>query len=139
MSTTSNDQHQELRQHIHDSLRKASAHRDRLKRVSTRYSVINIVLGSLATLVAGVSAVQAAPVTGSWVSTCGIASLFAFGGTVVMGLQKQLADPDLLNEASECVGRLRALRVDTVPPTYDVEVVRQKYQQVLSDFSRIDL
>lgn len=75
---------QVLRQQVPDKLGKVSAVRDRVKQVTTLYSVINVVPGSVATCVAGLSAVQEAFATGNWVSTCGIARVLALGGTMVI-------------------------------------------------------
>lgn len=53
-------------------------------------------------------------------------------------LHKQLAAPDLLAEASECVAKLKALKVETVDSDYDVEQISETYQQILTDFSKVD-
>lgn len=44
-----------------------------------------------------------------------------------------------LTEASESVGQLKALRVETIAPTYDLEHVSEKYKQILSQVSTIDI
>ena len=74
-----------------------------------------------------------------WRITCAIASVCTLSATIVAGVQSLLAKPDLLTQASECVGKLRALRADTLSPTCDWENVRKKYQQVLIDYSGVDL
>lgn len=126
-----------LRQQIYSSLDKAQAHRNNLKRANTRYSIVNILLSAAATFIAGQAAVTGNPIN-SWRFTCMIASGYALGATVTAGLQKQLADPDLLTEASECVGKLKSLKIETIAPTYDLQEVSDKYEQILSEFSSID-
>ncbi len=37
------------------------------------------------------------------------------------------------------VGQLKALRVETMAPTYDLQQVSAKYQQILSEYSAIDV
>jgi hypothetical protein len=138
MSTVIEEQYNVLRQQIDNSLQKANAHKERLKRANSRYSIFNILLSALATFVAGQAAVVGGALAGGWRITCAVASGFALGATIVAGVQKQVADPDLLAEASECVGKLRALKIDTLAPTYDLEGARKKYQQILSDFSKIE-
>jgi hypothetical protein len=138
MSTVIDEQYNVLRQQIDNSLQKASAHKDRLKRASSRYSIFNILLSALATFVAGQAALAGGALVGGWRITCAVASGFALGATIVAGVQKQVADPDLMAEASECVGKLRALKIDTLAPTYDLDGARKKYQQILSDFSKIE-
>jgi hypothetical protein len=127
-----------LRQQIHSSVQKASAHKDRFKRANSRYSIFNILLSALATFVAGQAAVAGGSLVGEWRITCAVASGFALGATIVAGVQKQLADPELLAEASECVGKLRALKIDTLALSYDLEGAGKKYQQILSHFSKIE-
>jgi hypothetical protein len=46
--------------------------------------------------------------------------------------------PEQLTEASECVGQLKALKVETIVPAYDWEQVSEKYQQILLESSTID-
>lgn len=74
-----------------------------------------------------------------WRITCAIASVCTLSATIVASVQSQLAKPDLLTQASECVGKLCALMADTLSPTCDWGDVRKKYQQVLIDYSRVDL
>jgi hypothetical protein len=138
MSTLIEEQYNVLRQQIDNSLQKANAHKERLKRANSRYSIFNILFSALATFVAGQAAVAGGALAGGWRFTCAVASGFALGATIVAGVQKQVADPDLLAEASECVGKLRALKIDTLAPTYDLDGARKKYQQILSDFSKIE-
>lgn len=64
--------------------------------------------------------------------------MLTLGATLAAGIQKQIAAPDLLNEASECVAKLKALKVETVTNTYEIEQVSDEYQQILADFSKID-
>lgn len=138
MSTVSEQQRDTLRQQINDSFQRSSAHKERLKRAHSRYSITNILLGALATFIAGQAAVLGAPLTGGWRVTCAVASGFALSATVVASVQRQLADPELLTQASECVGKLRALKVDTIGPDYDLEEATRKYQQILSEFTGIE-
>lgn len=137
---TASDEHEALRLQIHDSLRRAQARRDGLKHTNTRYGVLNVTLAALATFVAGLSTVSGVPLFGDdWRFTCGVAAVLTLGATVIAGLQKQLADPESLNAASECVGKLRSLEIEASPRTYDVEAVRERYKGILTDFSSLDL
>lgn len=139
MSTVSERQHDTLRQQINDSLQKASGHKEKLKRTHSRYGIANIILGALATFTAGQAALLGqAAVTGGWRVTCAVASGLALGATVVAGVQRQIVDPEILTQASECVSRLRGLKVDTIGPEYDLEEARRRYQQVLAEFSGIE-
>ena len=127
-------------QQIQASLQKASAFRNRLKTSSVRYTITGLVLSALATFFAGLSSLVGKPiVVNDWRITCAIAAVFTLGATIVAGVQSQLAKPDLLTQASECVGKLRALMTDTLSPSCDWEEVRKKYQQVLIDYSGVDV
>jgi hypothetical protein len=133
-------QYRLLQQQIYNSLQKADIHKDKLQRINIRYSILNIVLGAMTTFVTGQAALAGEEAAGRWRITCAIASGFALSATVVASVQSQLASPDLISEASACVGKLKALNVDvnTIDSTDDLEQVKEKYQQILSEFSNID-
>ena len=129
-----------LSQQIQASLQKAGAFRNRLQTSSVRYTLTGLALSALATFFAGLSSLAGKPiVVDDWRITCAVAALFTLGATIVAGVQSQLAKPDLLTQASECVGKLRALLTDTLSPACDWEEVRKKYQQVLIDYSGVDV
>lgn len=132
------DQHDILRQHIQDSLRRAEAQRNRLKTIDRRYSIVTLCLSAVATFIAGQSAVSNDPLVGNWRATTTVASILTLGATISGGIQRQLATPDLLNETSECVAKLKALNVETVVSGYEIEQVSDEYQQILSTFSNVD-
>jgi hypothetical protein len=137
MSNISEEQYEALEKQIEDSLRKACAHKDRLKRSNSRYGIANIIMGALATFVAGQSVILG-PVLGNWKLACTVAGIFALGATIGAGIQKQLADSDLLAEASECCGRLRTLKVETIARDYELERIKSEYKQVLTGCPRVE-
>ena len=129
-----------LSQQVQASLQKASAFRNRLQTSSVRYTLTGLALSALATFFAGLSSLTGKPiVVDDWRITCTFAAVFTLGATIAAGVQSQLAKPDLLTQASECVGKLRALMSDTLSPTCDWEDARKKYQQILVDHSGVDL
>ena len=139
MSTDLENQRQRnvLQQQITDSLQKADGYGDKLKRTNSRYGIANIILGALATF-ATAQAVFSGHPPGGWKFTCTVASVFALGATITAGVQRQLADPDLIVEASECIGKLKSLKVETITSTYNPEEVEDKYQQLLEEFTKVD-
>ena|GEM_PF-607806 len=137
MSEHLEDRADNFAQQINESHQKACAYKDRLKRALSRYSIINIILSALATFVAG-QAVVLGMVLRDWKLTCTVAGGFALGATIVAGMQKQLADPDILAEASECCARLKSLRIETAGRKYDLEKVRSAYQQIINDCRRVE-
>jgi hypothetical protein len=60
----------------------------------------------------------------NWKSVCLVTAVCSAGATVSAKLQTA----EQLTEVSECVEQLKALRVETMPPTYDLEQVSAKYQ-----------
>ncbi|MCY7392552.1 MAG: hypothetical protein LH647_14020 [Leptolyngbyaceae cyanobacterium CAN_BIN12] len=121
-----------LREQIHSSLEKAQTQRNTLKRNNSRYTTANLILGAIATFLAGTAGVFGN--AQNWKPVCLLAAVCSGGATVTAKMQTA----EQLTEASECVGQLKALRVETMIPTYDVEQVSGKYQQILSEFSTID-
>lgn len=140
MSSQEAQQTNPVAQQIQASLQKASGHKERLKGATSRYGLAGIILSALATFFAGLSSLSGKPiVVDDWRITCAVAALFTLAATIVGGVQSQLAKPELLTLAGECVGKLRALMSDTLSPACNWEDVRKKYQQVLIDYAGVDL
>lgn len=118
-----------MRTQISGSLEKARKRRNTLKRKNSRYTTTNILLSALATLLAGMAGTIGS--AQNWKVTCLFASVCSAGVTVITKLQTA----ERLTETSECIGQLKALKVETVTPTYDLQQVTEKYEQILSDFS----
>jgi hypothetical protein len=122
-----------MRELISSSLEKAQAQKNTLKRNNSRYTTANIVLAALAALLASIAGTIGD--AKDWKPVCLFAAVCSAGVTVTTKLQPT----EQLTEASECVGQLKALRVETMSPTYDLEQVSEKYQQILSEYSAIDV
>lgn len=125
-------QQDELKARISSSLEKARTQKNALKRKSSRCATANLVLGAIAAALAGVAGTVGKAST--WKPLCLTAAVCSIGVTVTAKLQTT----DELIQASECVGQLKALQIETIFPTYDSEKVLGKYQQILSEFSTID-
>lgn len=137
--TSLDDQHDDLRQQIDSSIQKAAAQKTKLTDIDRKYSIINIVLGAVAAFVAGQSVIAQEPLFGDWKVMTTFASVLTLGATVASGVQKQIASPDLVAEVSQCVAELRALKIETLSPTYEFEQVSEEYQKILTEFPRVDL
>lgn len=122
-----------LREQIYSSLEKAQAQKNTIKRNNSRCTAANIVLSAFAALLAGTAGTLSNQ-TGNWRVTCLLAAVFSTGAAVTAKMQTA----EQLTEASECVGQLKALKIETIIPNYDWEQVSEKYQQILSEFSTID-
>lgn len=125
-------QYNVLREQIHSSLEKAQVQKNTLKRNNSRYTTANIIFGAVAAVFAGTAGTVGN--AENWKPVCLVAALCSVGVTVTAKMQTT----EQLTEASECVGQLKALRIETITPTYDLEQVSEKYQQILSEFSTID-
>lgn len=135
MATNSTDLTQQsnvLQAQIYSSLEKARAQKNTLKRSNARYSTTNIILGVLATFLAGIAGTVGD--AKNWKPICLLAAACSAGAAVTAKMQTS----DQLTEASECVGQLKALKAELMTPEYDLEQVGDKYQQILSEFSTID-
>jgi hypothetical protein len=121
-----------LREEIESSLKQAQEQKNSLKRNNARFTTINIVLSALAALLAGTGGTVGN--AANWKPICLLAAVCSAGAVVTAKMQTA----EQLTEASECVGQLKALKVETIAPTDDLEEVSEKYQQILSEFSTID-
>ncbi len=117
-----------LREQIDSSLKKAQAQKTQLKRNNSRYSTTNVILGAIAAVLAGTAGTVGKADT--WKPICLFAAVCSIGATVTAKLQTA----DQLAEISEGVGQLKALKFETIVPTYDSKQVGEKYQQILTTF-----
>lgn len=138
MSTIPNAQYDDLEKLINDSLQKSCAHKDKLRRTGSRCTITNIIFSALATFVAGGAVIFPKMVGANWRITCAVAGACALSATIVGGLQKQVADPEILVEASECCGKLKSLKLQTMGRKYDWEQVRAEYGQIVQGCQRVD-
>ena len=129
----------QLDQQIQTSFQKATTQRKKLETNASRYTITGIILSALATFVAGVPSLLGQPIIGDWRLTCAVVALITLAATIVTSVQNQVAKPDILTEASECVGRLRALLIELQSQDVDYAQVRKQYQSVLIDFAGIEL
>ena len=129
----------QLDQQIQKSFQKVNVQRKNLETKSSRYTMAGIFLSALATFVAGVPSLLDQPIIGEWRMTCMIVALVTLVTTIVTSVQNQVAKPDILAKASECVGRLRALLIEMQAPDVDHDQVRKQYQAVLVDFAELEL
>jgi hypothetical protein len=128
-----------IEQHINESLNKAQNYQQELRDKNNRYTLTHLILSSLATFLAGQAVFTGAKSTEMWKMTCAIASALTLGATITATMQKQVADPQLLTEVSECVGKLKSLKFETISSNYNRQEVTQKYQRILSDFPKINV
>jgi hypothetical protein len=121
-----------LRQQIYSSLEKAQTQRTILKCNNARLITANIILSTVAAVLAGFSGTAGTAAT--WKPICIIGAVCSAG----VAMTTKMQTPEQLTELCECVGQLKALRVEMITTTGDLEEISEKYQQILSEFSTID-
>lgn len=121
-----------LRQQIEESFRQASAHQQRLRRKQQRFSLTHTTLSGVTGLTAGIPAATGLLPSGNWRLICGLAAVAAFAATILGVVQQQAVDGEALNDASECVGKLRELRVDLADPNPNFTDISGRYRQILA-------
>jgi hypothetical protein len=122
-----------LREDIKRSLEKAQVQRSAVKCQNYNYAMTNIVFSSIAAFLAGAAGLLGNQ-GGFWKESCLLAAAFSTTAAVAAKVQK----PDELAEASEYVGKLKALKVETSVPNRDWQEVSERYQQILSECVSID-
>jgi hypothetical protein len=114
-STDLNKQSNALQEQIYSSLEKAQTQKNTLKRSNARYMTTNIILVGIATFLAAIAGTVGN--AKSWKPVCLLAAACSAGAAVTSKMQTT----EQLTEASECVGQLKALKVDLMTSEYDLE------------------
>jgi hypothetical protein len=94
-----------------DTLRRAEAHVGQARRGHLRVILVALAASALSALLTALPAAMNQPLVGTWRVTCGAAALLSAVAAFTTGLQAQLRHADRIAEATECLGRLRALDV----------------------------
>ena len=71
-----------------------------------------LLASALSALLTALPAAMNQPVVGTWRITCGVAAFLSAVAAVTTGLQAQLNHADRIAEATECLGKLRALDLE---------------------------
>jgi hypothetical protein len=119
---------------IQESLIKAVTQVSKLKKANTRFIYGSLIASVGATLIAGLTAFtgplvgQGAP---AWKWTCGVVAIFTATATVFTGLHKQLTIPERLAKATECVGKLKSLKISLENPDSNKEEVIKEFRKII--------
>lgn len=140
MSEISQQQQEALARRIAEGLQALDALVRRLNRTNAGLLISGVVTSAVSTLITGVTAAQG-PVIGSgtegWRMACIAASVFSFGCTLTVGLNRRLKIDERLAETRQCAGRLRALKValETRKPQWDT--VAREYEDIIRDYPEL--
>jgi hypothetical protein len=94
-----------------DALRNAERHAGRARRGHTRTTLTALGASTLSAVMAGLPAALNHAVVGDWRFTCFVASLLSAVAALATGVQTQFGHADRIAQATDCLGRLRALDV----------------------------
>lgn len=125
---------------VKDSLVRAKAYAERLRKMNTRLLVAGVVTSAAATLVAGLTA-AAGPVVGEgipgWRLACIVAAGFGFVSTLAVGVHQQLGLSDRLADGHQCVARLTFLDVAIDTGSRDWEEITKEYEAIVTSYPEV--
>jgi hypothetical protein len=122
-----------LREEIKNSLEKAQVQRSAIKRHNSNYATLNIVFSAIAALLAGTAGILGTQ-GGLWKETCLFSA--AFSAAAMAAAKTQMTEQ--MTDTSECVGQLKALKVETLVANCDWDQVSEKYHHIHSELVSID-
>jgi hypothetical protein len=122
-----------LREEIKSSLEKAQVQRSAIERHNSNYATLNLIFSVIAALLAGTAGILGTQ-GGMWKETCLFSA--AFSAAAMAAAKTQMTEQ--MTDTSECVGQLKALKVETLVSNCDWGQVSEKYQHILSEFVSID-
>jgi hypothetical protein len=122
---------------VKDSLQKAQGRIAGLRNTNTVLMFSSIVSSAATALVAGGTAVIG-PVAGAgdagWRIPCLVAAFLAFTSTVTTALIQQMKTGERLMQATQCVGRLRALELAIATGSQSWNEITKEYGEVLKAY-----
>jgi len=118
---------------VKTSLKKAEKIVKGRRKTNTSLLVAGMTSSAASTLVAGITA-AGGPVIGSgiegWRLACSAAAVLGFAATICSGISQQLKISDRISEATQCVGKLRALDVGITTGSRSWEEIVLEYQEI---------
>ena len=134
MSTTTKSQKRdELLGAVQDALHRAEAYCARVRPWDSRLSIISILCGAAATVLAGGAVAGGKPAMdalGGWRILCSIVAVFTASGTAAGALHKTLQITTRVSNAEKCIARLRALEAAIAATDMPADEALQKYQRI---------
>lgn len=130
-------QNAEILKRVQTSLHLAESYVKKYRVWDLKLLIISIVLGAVATTLAGGAAVGGKPmldILGGWRILCSIVALLTLVGTICGTLHKTLQVTNRLASAVECVAKLRALELAITITKKDANEVVEAYSQILQQY-----
>ena len=137
MQPASTDVRAVLTTRIGDHLQRVERRAGRLRRINFQVTGLNLLLSSVATLLAGLTA-AAGPLVGegppAWRWTCGIIAVVTAGAALTTGILQRYKVPEALARTLACAARLRSLDLALQLARLGPDEVGQEYEQLLATY-----
>jgi hypothetical protein len=133
MSITKAQKRDELLGAVRDALQRAEAYCGKIRPWDSRLSVISILCGAIATVLAGGAVAGGKPAMdalGGWRVLCSMVAVFTAAGTTAGALHKTLQITTRVSSAEKCISRLRALEATIAATDSPAEEALQKFQRI---------
>jgi hypothetical protein len=125
---------------VKDSLLRARAYAERLRKINARLLIAGVVTSAAATLVAGLTAATG-PLVGEgipgWRMACIVAAGFGFVSTLAVGLHQQLGLSERLANGHQCVARLAFLDLAIDTGSRDWDEIAKEYEAVVTSYPEV--
>jgi len=138
MATTKTQKRDELLTTVRDALRRAEAYCVRIRPWDSRLSVISIICGALATVLAGGAVAGGKPALdaiGGWRILCTVVAVFTASGTAAGALHKTLQITTRVSSAEKCIARLRALEATLAATDLSADEALQTFQRISEEYA----
>jgi hypothetical protein len=138
MSIDKSEQRDELLNTVRDALRRAERYCAGTRRSDTLLSLISIICGAVATVLAGGTVIGGQPAlaaVGGWRILCSMVALLTASGTVAGALHKSFQITTRLSSAEKCVARLRALDVAIAASDLPTDNALETFQRISEEHS----
>ena len=136
MSITKAQKRDELLGAVRNALQRAEAYCGRIRPWDSRLSILSILCGAIATVLAGGAVAGGKPAMdtlGGWRILCSIVAVFTAAGTTAGALHKTLQITTRVSSAEKCIARLRALEATIAATDSPAEDALQRFQRIAEE------
>jgi hypothetical protein len=133
MSATKTQKRDELLGVVREALQRAEGYCGKIRPWDSRLSVISILCGAVATVLAGGAVAGGKPAMeaiGGWKILCSIVAVLTASGTAAGALHKTLQFTTRVSNAEKCIARLRALEAAMAATDMPTDEAMEKFQRI---------
>lgn len=138
MEHANKQQSDNLNNLVREALTRAEHYRSKFRMWDTPLLIFNIICGTIATVLAGGTALrgdEALASFGSWQALCLLVALITALGTVAGTIHKTLQISNKVNSAVKCIARLRALELRLATTSVATEDALLLFNQISEEHS----